>query len=60
MDPSEFDRDIRELPQLQGWRVTSEMLVGHKQVGAFAERADLLGSTLPVAVECEAWERVLS
>jgi hypothetical protein len=60
MDPSEFERDVRELLQLQGWRVTPEKLLGHKKIDAFAEREDPLGSMLRVAVECKAWDKALS
>ena len=60
MDPSDFERDVRELLQLQGWRVTPETLFDHKKVDAYAEREDPLGSRLRVAIECKAWDRALS
>lgn len=60
MNPTDFERDVRELLQLQGWQVTEEKIFGHKKVDAYAERADSLGSIQRIAIECKAWERSLS
>jgi hypothetical protein len=60
MDPFEFERDVRDLLHLQGWRVTPEKLLGHKKIDAFAEREDPLGSMLRIAIECKAWDKALS
>jgi NACHT domain-containing protein/restriction endonuclease len=60
MTAAEFEREVRELLQLQGWRVTTEVLLGHKKVDAYAERPDALGTIQRVAIECKKWDGLLS
>jgi hypothetical protein len=55
-----FERDVRELLELQGWTVDTECVLGHKKIDAYAEKLDSLGSLQRVAVECKAWERPLT
>lgn len=60
MNSADFERDVRELLQLQGWQVTEEKILGHKKIDAYAERPDSLGAIQRLAIECKGWERPLS
>ena len=43
LDFSDFERDVRTLLQLQGWRVQTERLLGDKTIDAYAENVDSFG-----------------
>ena len=42
--PQQFEADTRWLLELQGWRVQSEVLLGHKKIDAYVEKLDNFGS----------------
>jgi len=59
-DGSSFENEVRYLLGLQGWRVRSEVLLGHKKVDGYADKISDLGYRERVVVECKDYSARLS
>jgi hypothetical protein len=59
MNWQEFEAEVRELLELQGWRVTQEQLVGHKKIDGLIEKPDEFGRIRRMALECKYYSEPL-
>jgi hypothetical protein len=58
--PNDLEEDVKRILQIQGWRVTSELLVEYKKVDCLIEKKVHFGRMERIAVECKDYSGALT
>jgi hypothetical protein len=59
MNWKEFEENVRELLQLQGWSIEPEKIILHKKVDAYAEKLVDFMRREKIAIECKMYDKPL-